>query len=74
VHMFSGKSGFEGEIAGMGAYAHEDGTYTVALQAGTVLCTPCLCASYDRFGRQRPLILQGAQQSTEGVRGQLRRS
>ncbi len=36
VHMFSGKSGFEGEIAGMGAYAHEDGTYTVALQAGTV--------------------------------------
>lgn len=34
--MFSGTSGFEGEIAGMCAYAHEDGTYTVALQAGTV--------------------------------------
>jgi hypothetical protein len=41
VHMFSGRSGFEGEIAGMGAYAHEDGTYNVALQARVtpfVLC------------------------------------
>ena len=59
MHMFSGKSGFEGEIAGMGAYAHQDGTYTVALQAGTVLCMPCLCASYNWVGRQRPLLTQG---------------
>lgn len=35
VHMFSSNAGFEGEVAGMGAYMHEDGTYTVALQAGT---------------------------------------
>jgi hypothetical protein len=36
VHMFSSKAGFEGAIAGMGAYVHEDDTYNVALQAGLI--------------------------------------
>jgi hypothetical protein len=41
VHMFSSKEGFEGAIAGMGAYLHGDGTYTVALQVGTAQPTLC---------------------------------